>query len=444
MRRSISVGAAALSLTLVLAACASTTDNNETSPTVTDQPGTESEAPSEDPVAPVAGDTCEDAIANPAESTGTSITLWVDETRIDFFTDIKECYEAKSGVALELVQKVQDDTRSELVSQAAQSTGPDVFIGAHDWLGELQANGVVTDVPLAGQADLFNDVAVTAATFNGQTYGVPVNIENIALIRNNELTTETPTTWDEALTISAELGDMTFPVGIQIGGGGAPYNAFPLQSSFGVGVLAQDEDGSFNDTVLMGENGAAYAEFLADAGAQGILTDSMEYDVVQDAFMDSKTPFVISGPWMSSAFVGAGMDVSILPIPSAGGQEARPFAGVQLAYVGAFGGNKADAMDFVLNFIGSEEIQLKLYEELGRLPALKAAAESDVVQSDEHIQGFAAAGVNALPMPNIPAMGQFWGDWGNAIIDILNGNAADPAARWAEAVTNIEGLIAAS
>ena len=441
MRRSISVGAAALSLTLVLAACTSTSENNTTSPTEPDGTGTESEAPTEEPVA---GDTCEDAIANPAESTGTAITLWVDETRIDFFTEIKECYEAKSGVTLDLVQKVQDDTRAELIAQAAQSTGPDVFIGAHDWLGELQANGVVSDVPLAGSADLFAETAVTAATFNGQTYGVPVNMENIALIRNNELTTETPATWDEALAIAAELGDMTFPVGIQIGGGGAPYNTFPLQSSFGVGVLGQDEDGSFNNTVLLGENGAAYAQFLADAGAQGILTDSMEYDVVQDTFMDGKTPFVISGPWMSSAFVGAGMDVSILPVPSAGGEEARPFAGVQLAYVGAYAQNKADALDFVLNFIGSEEIQIKLYEELGRVPALKSAAQSEIVQADEHIAGFAEAGKNALPMPNIPAMGAFWDDWGNAIIDILNGNAADPAARWAQAVTNIEGLIAAS
>ena len=53
--------------------------------------------------------------------------------------------------------------------------GPDVVIGAHDWIGNLVQNGAIDPVQLTAEqtSPRFSQTAVKAVTFNGQLYGVP-------------------------------------------------------------------------------------------------------------------------------------------------------------------------------------------------------------------------------------------------------------------------------
>jgi hypothetical protein len=70
------------------------------------------------------------------------------------------------------------------------------------------------------------------------------------------------------------------------------------------------------------------------------------------------------------------------------------------------------AQTFLTDYIATEEAMLALYEADPRGSAyLPAAAQID----DPYLNGIAAAGENAVPMPAIPAMGKVWGDWGNAL-----------------------------
>ncbi len=60
-----------------------------------------------------------------------------------------------------------------------------------------------------------------------------------------------------------------------------------------------------------------------------MLDPAIDGDKAKQAFLDGKAPYMITGPWNTTAFTEAGMDISVLPIPSAGGQPAQPFVGVQ-------------------------------------------------------------------------------------------------------------------
>ena len=70
------------------------------------------------------------------ESSG-SLTVWVDAERVDALQSAADSYEEKTGVKVELVGKSVDDMKDDFIQQVPTGKGPDVVMGAHDWLGEL-------------------------------------------------------------------------------------------------------------------------------------------------------------------------------------------------------------------------------------------------------------------------------------------------------------------
>ncbi len=421
MRRSMMITAAA-SLTLVLAACSGgTTEGPENTGTTAGEEQTGGE-----------------------EQASGSLTVWADELRADALTDIVAQFEEDKGVDVEVVEKNFDDIREEFLAQAPTGEGPDVIVGAHDWAGELVTNGVVSPVELGATAEQFSDVAVRAFTYEGQVYGVPYGIENIALVRNNGIVSDTPETFDELIAQGEDSG-AKYPVLIQIGEEGDAYHMYPLQTSFGAPVFETDESGSYiPELALGGENGEAFAEYLASIGqaGSGALDTAITGDIAKEAFANGESPYIITGPWNISAFTDAGLDVSVLPIPSAGGEPAAPFVGVQGFYVSAYSENALLANEFLVNYVATEDVQIALYESGGRVPALTSAAEA--LADDPIVAGFTAAGEVGVPMPALPEMNAVWTFWGTTQADIVSGAATDPAAAWATMVENIQGAIDAA
>jgi arabinogalactan oligomer / maltooligosaccharide transport system substrate-binding protein len=414
MRRSIMFAAAA-GLTLALAAC---------------QGGG-----SEEPTTAATGESS-------APASGGTLTIWADEFRAEALTDVAGQFEEENGVTIEIVQKNFDDIRPEFLAQAPTGEGPDIIVGANDWTGELVTSGVVAPVDLGATADAFSDVALTAFNFEGPNYGVPYGIENIALVRNDGLTDATPATWDEMIAAGEESG-ADYPFLIQLGDGGDAYHMYGFQTSFGAPVFATDDTGAYiPELELGGDNGAAFAEWLAENGKNGtgVLETAITSDIARDKFADGEAAFTITGPWNIAPFVGGGQDVTVLPIPSAGGETAAPFVGVQGFFVNAQSENQLLANTFLLNYVSTPEVQTALYEAGGRIPALTEAAEA-IAADDPIVAGFAAAGEVGVPLPSLPQMGSVWEFWGTTEADIISGNASDPAAAWQTMVDNIQAAI---
>lgn len=418
MRRSIPLVAVALGAALTLSACG----------------GGDAEEP--EAAEPTAEETTEEE--EPAGDGGT-LTIWVDETRQAAVEAAAADFEAETGATVELVQKNFDDIRPDFLAQVPTGEGPDITVGAHDWLGGLTANGVVAPIELGDAADGFEQVALEAFTQDGSVYGLPYAVENIALIRNTDLAAEAPATWDDAVAAGQAAGT-PYPILIQMGETGDPYTMYPFQTSFGAPVFVQNEDGSYApELALGGEGGTAFASWLQEQGAAGVLDTAITYDVAVEAFANGESPFIIGGPWMVSSFEG--LNLSIDPIPAAGDQPAQPFVGVQGFYISAQSENELLANDFLVNFMATEEAQLALYEAGDRPPALIAAA--DAASEDPITAGFRAVGAEAVPMPSIPEMGSVWEFWGVTQAQIVSG-AADPAAAWEQMVADIQAALDAA
>ncbi|MDN2934240.1 extracellular solute-binding protein, partial [Campylobacter coli] len=90
----------------------------------------------------------------------------------------------------------------------------DVIVGAHDWIGSLVQNGTIEPLELGDRAGDFVESSVQAVTYEGQTWGVPYSVENIAVLRNTELAESTPASFDEMIAEgqkAVDAGEAEYP-----------------------------------------------------------------------------------------------------------------------------------------------------------------------------------------------------------------------------------------
>ncbi|MFJ2551447.1 extracellular solute-binding protein [Microbacterium sp. NPDC087591] len=407
MRKHIGVGALALSAVVLLAGCSAG--------------------------APEGGD-------DATSGDGAELVIWTDAEREAAITAAAEAFEEETGATVTLVQKNFEDLRNDFIAQVPTGEGPDITVGAHDWLGALVAAGVVDTIDLADKASEFEQVALDAMTYDGQLYALPYSLETIALVQNVDLVgAEAPATWDDMIAKGVAAGTERPFVINTAGETGDGYTMYGLQTSFGAPVFVQDDTGSYTSEVGMGgAPGEAFATWLGANGATGTgyISTTIDYDINNELFASGKAPYTIQGPWAISAFDG--IDVAVNPIPSAGGETAAPFVGVQGFYLSSKSKNALLAQEFLVNYLGTEDAQRALYEADPRIPAWTTLAEE--VSSDPITAGFVASAKNGVPMPSIPEMGSVWDLWNAAQAQIING--ADPVSTWNTMVADLETTLA--
>ncbi|WP_311244038.1 extracellular solute-binding protein [Microbacterium sp. WCS2018Hpa-23] len=407
MRKHIGVGALALAAAVVLAGCSAG--------------------------APEGGD-------DAASGDGAELVIWTDAEREAAITAAAEAFEEETGAKVTLVQKNFEDLRNDFIAQVPTGEGPDITVGAHDWLGALVAAGVVDTIDLGDKASEFEQVALDAMTYDGQLYAMPYSLETIALVQNVDLVgAEAPATWDDMIAKGVAAGTER-PFVINTGGEtGDGYTMYGLQTSFGAPVFVQDDTGSYTSEVGMGgAPGEAFASWLGANGSNGTgyISTTVDYDINNELFASGKAPYTIQGPWAISAFEG--VNVAVNPIPSAGGEPAAPFVGVQGFYLSSKSKNALLAQEFLVNYLGTEDAQRALYEADPRIPAWSTLAEE--VSSDPITAGFVASAQSGVPMPSIPEMGSVWDLWNAAQAQIING--ADPVSTWNTMVADLETTLA--
>lgn len=370
-----------------------------------------------------------------------SITVWVDADRATVLKDAAKEFQDETGVKVTLVQKDFGEIRDQFIAQVPTDKGPDIAVGAHDWLGTLVTNGVVAPVELGDAAGDFQQVAVDAWTYDGKVYGVPYSIESIALMRNTTLAPEAPGTFDDMIAAGTAAGtEFPFLVGLDPEAAD-PYHLYPFQTSFGAPVFGTNDDGTYDagDLQIGNAGGDAFAQWLAAQGAAGVLNTNISGDLARENFVGGKSPFFLTGPWNVPAAQEAGIEIAIDQIPSAGGEPAQPFVGVQGFFLSAKSKNVVAATNFLTNYIGSDEVQTALFEAGGRPPALTSAFDA-ALASDEIVAGFGEVGANAVPMPSIPEMGAVWEFWGVTEVAIINGGG-DPVTLWQKMASDIAAAI---
>ena len=178
------------------------------------------------------------AIALTATASGadaTTIRIWTDKDRLAAVTKVANAWAASKGATIEVVQKDFGQIRDNLKTVQAE-TAPDVIVGAHDWIGELSANGSIVPLfPSTATKKQFPAYALDAFSYGTaikKLYGAPVALENIALVTNTKLA-KVPTTWAQLQASALSTKKKTkaaVAISVQQGAGGDAYHMYPLFS----------------------------------------------------------------------------------------------------------------------------------------------------------------------------------------------------------------------
>jgi len=364
------------------------------------------------------------------------LVVWADEQRAPVMEELGAQFTETYGVPVTVQQLGFGDIRDNIKVAGPAGEGADIIVGAHDWLGELVASGIVSPISLGDKVDEFTDASIQAFTYDGQLYGMPYAVENVAFFYNPELVSSVPATWDEVLELSREIQSAgTADYGF-VRQEGDPYHFFPIQTAFGGYVFGQNPDGTYDptDVGIDAEGSIEAAEWLDTAVTDGVVPAGVDWDTYHSLFEGGQAAMIITGPWALDRLNASGVSFEIANIPGGG----QPFLGVQGFMVSAFSENIPMAQAFLTEFVAQTDPMFRIYEIGGRPPAYEPAL---AMVENEQLAAFGEAGVVGLPMPAIPEMSAVWTSWGDAVTLVMQEQAEGESA-FENAAQQIRSLIA--
>lgn len=364
------------------------------------------------------------------------LLIWADENRTSVIESIAPAFTEATGVEVRVQTVDFGSIRDQVGVAGPAGEGPDIFAGAHDWTGELAADGTISALDLGARSSEFFDVALNAFNFEGQLFAVPYALEAVAMYYNTDLVPEAPQTFEELEALCDAAGTSAC-VGIP-GAGDAPdaYHNYPFVSALGGYIFAYDPATGYDasDVGLDTEAAIAGVEFLEAQVEAGVI-EPTNYDNAKNLFLEGEAPFWITGPWERGNLEDQdAINWAVTKLPTIDGNAPAPFVGSQGFFLSAFSENTLIAQSFLIDFIATQEVQQALYDVDPRGPAMTAVAEG--LADDPVAAAFAASAADGNPMPNIPQMGSVWGPLGDNLLLVRNGDlsAGEAMAAAAEAV----------
>lgn len=373
-----------------------------------------------------------------AQNLQAEIHIWTSSENVArALQTLTPAFEKDFGVKV-VTSVLNKDLTTQFKTAAIAGKGPDIFCWAGDVIGELASSGLVEPVimPNAMRAE-FLASALDSFTFEGKLYGYPYDIEAVALITNKSLLPTVPTSFEELADWSVrfqkenpdsygllfDLKNFYFNFGLLSAGGGYIFG----QQDSPTGVILNPYDiGLANEGAIKG------ATFLHQLTTRGITPTSSDRNVAFEKFLKGKLAAMIDGPWAVKDLIRSGIPFDVHPLPTLGGQPAKPFVGTHGFIIRRSSPQKELAKELIEKYLVTAQAMATLYREDPRGPSRKdtlSILQSELEPSMLHIlKQFYASAENATPMPNISAMGPVWSSMGAAFDLIFQKNVAPKAA----------------
>ncbi len=345
---------------------------------------------------------------------------------------IGEEFTKKTGIKVTVEHP--EDAPGKFQQAAAAGKGPDIWIWAHDRIGEWINGGLLqTITPSKAATDAISPVAWNAFKVSGKTYGYPISIEAVSLVYNKDLVPVPPKTFDEVLALdkklkaqgkSAILWDYT-----------NTFFSWPLLAAGGGYPFKKKADGSYDakDTGVNNAGSIAGVNTIMKLINSGAMAKGAGYAEMEAGFNQGKVAMMINGPWSWDNAKKSKINFAVGPIPSVNGKAAAPFVGVVGAMISKASPNKDLAVEFLennmLTVAGLKTINNDV--PLGT-PANKVLFNE--LKNDPNIKATMASAEAGNPMPSNPEMGRFWASMKSALENVTAGRqdskeALDAAAK---------------
>ena len=344
----------------------------------------------------------------PSASAATEIVVWADESRGPNLTKVIAAKgDWVAGYTVKVVTFSSFDALKDAFDKATDASGPDIVVGGNDWVPTGAKSGKLAPLALTAAVKArFNPTQFLDLTYKGKLYGVPVDINNVAMIYNTKLVSSAPKTFGEMVSNYKSLkASKGLKAGLCIAGGGMSWGAHSVFSALGADAYQFDSrdkivyNRSFNGTTF-GKN--VRANLLDGKKSNGFLPASDAG--CKDNFLAGTVPYAIIGNWEWSDYVAKGFTMNLMPVPGVvankPGKMFGSVSGALLTTYAAKHGVEAGAKSLLTNFFGSTAGQVLYQKYEGRPPAEKGAGLDATVTDAQ--RGFGAA-ASASSLPQIGA-----------------------------------------
>ena len=372
------------------------------------------------------------AVGRPARAAIGPLVVWFTVEGAKAMRALAERFQADTGV--EVVVETPDDGPQKFQQAAAAGKGPDIYVYAHDRIGEWIAGGLIRPVTPgpALRADI-DPLAWRGFSSRGRLWGYPYAIEAVTLVYNKALVAQPPRSFDELLALDdrlarqgrrAILWDYT-----------NNYFSWPLLAAQGGYAFGQRPDGGFDplDTGVNNAGALAGARLIDRMIREGRMPAGSGYPEMEAAMAQGRVAMMINGPWSWVNLARVGIDIGVARIPSVGGHPAAPFVGIKGLMV-----NRASRQpELAVEFIEQHLLTLPGLRAINRAEPIGAPASRAYyaeLSADARIAGIMASARDGVPTPSIPQMGRFWAAMKSALTNLSEGRqtpqqALDAAAR---------------
>jgi arabinogalactan oligomer / maltooligosaccharide transport system substrate-binding protein len=319
-----------------------------------------------------------------------------------------------------------DAFADKITAAVPRGKGPDVFIFAQDRLGGWIAGGNTVepldffiDAPTKGR---YLKATIDAMTYQGNTYGLPLNFKTITLIYNKKLVPTPPKTTAELVAQAKKLtGGGKF--GLVYWYSDFYYHA-ALMNGFGGGVFGANRKPTLNSP-----QNVQSLNYLLGWINQGFMPAEPSTALITSLFNEGKAAMVFSGPWFLGE-VNKNIDLGLAPLPrisEAGNKPMRPWITVEGVYVAAPSKNKEEAYAFA-KYLTDVPAGKVMALEGRQTPANKGVYADAQVAADPILKAFRQQVDAAVPMPNLPEMSMVWSPATTAMNTVVKKTAAPKGA----------------
>lgn len=334
------------------------------------------------------------------------------------------------GIKVELLRDNDSSFYDKLVTQITAGKGPDVVRVDPAKAPQYIASGWALPLgdAVGDRADYF-PAALDAVTKDGELYGVPLDVEALALFYRTDLLaaagyTTAPTTWAD-FTKAAKALTKDGNYGAALFGGWGAFEFYPWLWQAGAEMLNADgTKATFNSPEAV-KALQLWVDLQASAMPAGMATATE--DDVKGPFISGNVAMFTSGPWTIPSLKEAGIDGkwAVAPMP-AGKTNATVLGGMDLL---ALKNSKhpEEAKTFI-GWLMKDANAKQYYQEIGGLPAKVALFDDPAFASDPYVSQFKSVLESAKSRPAVAASNDVDSALGEAIQAALAGTKTPQAA----------------
>ncbi|WP_085506107.1 ABC transporter substrate-binding protein [Thalassobacillus devorans] len=361
-----------------------------------------------------------------AEGSVKKITFWTPfsgpdgpkmKEIVDGFNQSQEEYE----VNLEI--KPNEDYYKTLdLSIQDQKKVPDLFIVHANHLPTYADKGILKQLDdmtgdLVKKED-YHENALEGATYNGELYGVPLDIHPLILYWNKEMFKEAgldpnkpPKDREEFLEYAEKLTNKDKgQYGTIVSTGGLQDFIFPsIVYQNGGELITENKEINYDSKPVI-----EALQFERDLIEKYEVAPSNVQDSPTPLFLQQRAGMIINGPWMINQFKESDVDFGSAPMPQLG-TETQAVYGNSHNFVmpDSVKDEKIDGIEAFISYVGENGIS---WAEAGQAPASKAVYESDEFNDLGHQPNVAKQFDYVKFPPDIPN----WGQVSNPLFEEVN------------------------